>query len=51
MAQKDKKQFTKEAMFKAKDIHHTHSEIFVEPVGAKDQFGRKLESREEKKND
>lgn len=48
---KKKKTITKEAMFKAKDVHHTHSEIFVEPIGAKDRFAAKVIPKEEAKND
>lgn len=51
MAEKDNNKFTKEQLFKAGDIHHTHSEIFVEPIGAKDKFAKKIRPKGEKEND
>ncbi|MDW7674061.1 MAG: hypothetical protein SCK28_05940 [Bacillota bacterium] len=51
MANKGKQKFTKEAIFKAKDINHTHSEIFVEPIGAKDKFARDIRPKGGKDND
>ena len=43
--------FTKEAQFKAQDVHHSYSEIFVEPIGKGDKFAPKILPREDDKND